>query len=57
LSNLGLLDSDQKHMAEARLAYLEALEIYQRFAASDPDRFGKDVERVKALIEELRIAN
>ena len=57
LNNLGNLDRDQNHMEEARRAYEEALGIYQRFAARDPDQFGKDVETVKNLIEGLPKAN
>jgi tetratricopeptide (TPR) repeat protein len=51
LNNLGTLDHAQNRMDEARKAFDEALGIYQRFASRDPDRFGKDVERTKALIE------
>ena len=57
LNNLGDLDSDQNRMEEARQAYEEALGIYQRFAVLDPDRFGQDVARVKALVEKLPKAN
>jgi tetratricopeptide (TPR) repeat protein len=57
LNNLGILDRAQNRMDEARKAYVEALGIYQRFAARDPGRFGKDVERTKALIEKLPTAN
>jgi tetratricopeptide (TPR) repeat protein len=57
LNNLGLLDRDQNRMDEARRAFEEALGIYQRFVARDPERFGKDVARIKALIEKLPTAN
>ena len=39
------------------MAFEKALGIYQRFAARDPDRFGKDVESVKAQIAKLSPAN
>ena len=57
LNNLGVLDRNQNRMEEARREYDEALGIYQRFAARDPDRFTMDVKRVKALIAELQAAN
>jgi hypothetical protein len=44
-------------MDEARRDYEEALGIYLRLAARDPERFGKDVRRIKALIEKLPTAN
>jgi hypothetical protein len=57
LNNLGNLQRQQNHMHDARLAFEEALGIYQRFAVRDSAHFGKDVERVKALIGTLPTSN
>ena len=53
LNNLGILDSDQNRMAEARKEYEEALKIYEAFAKQDPEQFTTDVKRLKKLLQEL----
>jgi tetratricopeptide (TPR) repeat protein len=53
LNNLGILDSAQNRMAEARKEYEEALKIYEAFAKQDPEQFTTDVKRLKKLLQEL----
>jgi hypothetical protein len=53
LNNLGNLHSDQNRMDDARQAFEEALSIYKRFAARDPERFQADVTRLNALLTGL----
>jgi hypothetical protein len=53
LNHLGILDSDQNRMAEARKEYEEALKIYEAFAKQDPEQFTTDVKRLKKLLQEL----
>jgi tetratricopeptide (TPR) repeat protein len=53
LNNLGILDSDQNRMAEARKEYEEALKIYEAFVKQDPEQFTTDVKRLKKLLKEL----
>ena len=53
LNNLGILDSDQNRMADARKEYEEALKIYEAFAEQDPEQFTTDVKRLKKLLKEL----
>jgi hypothetical protein len=40
-------------MEEARKAYEEALKIYEKFAAHDPEQFSPRVTDVKRLLEEV----
>jgi tetratricopeptide (TPR) repeat protein len=53
LNNLGILDSDQGRMEEARKEYAEALQTYESFAQKNPERFSPDVTRTKRLLAEL----
>jgi hypothetical protein len=55
LNNLGILDSDQNRMADARKEYEEALKICGAFAKQDPEQFTTDVKRLKTLPRELSI--
>ena len=55
LNNLGILDSDQNRMADARKEYEEALKICEAFAKQDPEQFTTDVKRLKTLPRELSI--
>ena len=53
LNNLANLDSAQNRMEAARKEYEEALEIFQQFAARNPDKFQPDVAQVKALLQAI----
>ena len=53
LNNLGVLDSDQGWMEEARKEFAEALQIYETLARQDSLRFSAEVTRVKKLLEKL----
>jgi Tetratricopeptide repeat len=53
LNNLGILDSDQNKMAEARNEYEEALRIYEAFAKQGLEQFTIDVKRLKKLLQKL----
>jgi hypothetical protein len=53
LNDLGILDSDQNRMEEARKEFEEALKIYEAFAEQDPEQFTTDVQRLKKLLKEL----
>jgi tetratricopeptide (TPR) repeat protein len=43
LNNLGILESDQNRMDDARTAYDEALKIYRKLAQANPDTYLPDV--------------
>jgi tetratricopeptide (TPR) repeat protein len=43
LSNLGVLDSDQGRMEEARKEYAEALQTYRELAHKNPETYQPDV--------------
>jgi hypothetical protein len=53
LTNLGVLHATEHRYGEARKAYDEALAIYAGLAATSPERFGPDLERVQDLIGQL----
>jgi hypothetical protein len=53
LNNLGILDCDQNRMEEARNEYAEALNIYERFAERNPERFSAYVTKMKNLLKEV----
>ena len=47
----------EKRTEEANQALQEALGIYQRFAAKDPEQFRSKVELVESLLEDLKKSN
>jgi hypothetical protein len=53
LNNLAVLDRDQKRMEAARKGLEEALDIYERFAERNPERFQSDVAQVKRDLQAL----
>jgi hypothetical protein len=53
LNNLGILTIAQNRMDEARQAFEEALGIFQRFAARDPEQFRADVARLEQRLSRL----
>ena len=50
---MGRLHADLKQVAESKLAYREALDIYQRFAQSDPAQYQRFADAVKAELAKL----
>jgi hypothetical protein len=50
--NLGLLDSKENQIADARAHYQQAMEIFRRLASGD-GRYENDVQRVDASLKEL----
>ena len=52
LNNLAILDRGQSQVEEARKEYAETLQIYEGLAKQNPERFSRDVERVKKLLAE-----
>jgi hypothetical protein len=40
-------------LEEAREEYVEALQIYEALSKQNPERFSRDVERVKKLLADL----
>jgi len=53
LNNLANLDRAQNQMEAARKGFEEALNIYERFAERNPERFQSDVARVKRQLQTL----
>ena len=53
LNNLGILDRARNRPAEARMAFEEAMKIYEAFAKQNPDQFSPLVERIKKLLTHL----
>jgi hypothetical protein len=47
------LDRGQGRLEEAREEYVEALQIYEALSKQNPERFSRDVERVKKLLADL----
>jgi predicted lipase len=53
LNNIGVLDTAQNRMNDARRAFEEALKIYRDSAKQSPERYQTDVERVEKLLKGL----
>ena len=53
LNNLAILDCNQSGLEEARKEFAETLQIYEGLAKQNPERFSRDVERVKKLLTKL----
>ncbi len=54
LTNLGILDKNQKRIDESRAYYNEALDLYRKLAQRDPSKYANDIARVEAALKELK---
>jgi tetratricopeptide (TPR) repeat protein len=57
LTNLGKLDQLEYRIEESRAHYIEAMIIYKKLDQDDPTRYGGDLSRVEASLQELDKAN
>ena len=54
LTNLGILDKNQKRIDESRAYYNEALDLYRKLALRGPSKYANDIARVEAALKELK---
>ena len=53
LNNLALLEQSENRVAEARALFAEDLDLFQQLYERDPRRYGGDVSRVRASLQQL----
>jgi hypothetical protein len=53
LENQGILNAEENRKIDARKAFQEAPDIYQQFAKKSPERYGREVGRIKSILEML----